>query len=345
MTPPIDCGCFEAIVHYLTPKNWPLFRKGGENKSDQQPRRNGLFRWRRRSTRRGAAPRRPFLATIYEEDESTSNHSRDGTAGHQQDPSSPTVTHQPSQASQPQRETPVTADPTSTTSPTEVGVQGSPSNPVRSKRQRTIRFAEANPPSRMKQHDSANEPAQTAMSTWSDTNPGTAATTAQDNGTSTLTPDKANDTDGEPAGQITNVMPAPRSQSRQSQRSADETQDYIKGKRHLEGQLNRHLGQLDRIRRIVKQLNSDLQELEGQVSEDKRLDCDDPLLFRVLQDELESLHDFRNKYAHVVAFHNQQIQSIADQRAELDKNQGLECTVYHMYLGHIKHVEWYKLFS
>lgn len=74
MTPnkyPIDCGCFEAIIHYLTPKNWPYFRKDGKDKPARQPQRNNLFRWRRRNTRRGAAPRRPFLATIYEEDEST----------------------------------------------------------------------------------------------------------------------------------------------------------------------------------------------------------------------------------------------------------------------------------
>lgn len=98
----------------------------------------------------------------------------------------------------------------------------------------------------------------------------------------------------EKLGQVANVVPASRPQSRQSQRSADETQDYIKGKRSLEGQLNRHLGQLDRIRRVVRQLKNDLQDLEGQLSEDKRLDRDDPELFGVLQDELANLHECRN---------------------------------------------------
>ncbi|KIW46577.1 uncharacterized protein PV06_02243 [Exophiala oligosperma] len=249
-----------------------------------------------------------------------SNHSRDVPAEQQDLSSPPTTTQEPSPTSEPQQEPQETANSTSITTSSEVAPQDAPSNSGTPKEKRRVRFAQAIPPSKMRQHKTAKEPAQMAMSTWSEPNSDTAVAPGQEKNAS-------------------------RPQSRQSQRSADETQDYIKGKRHLEGQLNRHLGQLDRIRRIVRQLNNDLQELEGQLSEDKRLDRDDPELFVVLQKELATLHDCRNSYAHVVAFHHEQIQSIADQRAELDKNQGLECTVYHMYLNHIKHVEWYKSFS
>ena len=139
----------------------------------------------------------------------------------------------------------------------------------------------------MNEPNNVEEVAKTAISTWNAENSNGVVKPRQDNdGASSV---KNTPADPKGKGKASDVGPISRSQSQQSAAS-----DHSKTKKGLEGQLNRHLGQLDRIRRIVGLLNDEIQGLDGQLAAKRRLHREDPVLLGHLQTEIEFLRGCRN---------------------------------------------------
>ncbi|KAI1616847.1 hypothetical protein EDD37DRAFT_59754 [Exophiala viscosa] len=115
--------------------------------------------------------------------------------------------------------------------------------------------------------------------------------------------------------------------------------------RILEGRLNQHLGQLDRLRRAVKWRNKEIKEVYDEAAYERRVNPNGTTLVNQMMAEIEFLRANRNNYARFVEAQHYQIQRIADKRAEIDKKQGQECTVYEMYMSLKRRDEWAELFS
>ncbi|KIW53229.1 hypothetical protein PV05_08818 [Exophiala xenobiotica] len=325
------CGCVRAVVGLFTATNWRWFKDNGD-KSDQRTKKNGRLLLRRRGKKGPPARRTALLETIYEEHESSESDRSYASAVEHQNPTSAACTvPRLSQQSQ------ITPGPSSSTQTPEIAPKDTSVAPEEPNKDKPVQ-EETNSSTPMNEPDNVEEAAQTAISTWREEISDGVVKPPQDNDGSSSVKNTPADPKGK--GKAFDVETVSRSQSQQSAVS-----DHVKTKNGLEGQLNRHLGQLDRIRRVVGLLNNEIQGLDGQLAAKRRLHREDPVLLGHLQTEIEFLRGCRNTYVPIVGYHHDQIQRIADERADLDKSQGQECTVYHSYLGRIKHVEWLKAFS
>ncbi|KAK5324904.1 hypothetical protein LTR93_004379 [Exophiala xenobiotica] len=324
------CGCVQAIVGLFTAIQWRWFKI----RSDRRLKKNrGIF-LRQRGRKVTPARRTALLETIYEEHETSESDQSYASAVEHKHPTSaactvPRLLHKSQ----------ITPGSSSSTQTTKAPAQDTSVAPEEPNKDKPVHLQkETTSSTTMDEPAAAEEVAQTAISTWNEENSNGAVRPQQDNDGLSSVRDFAVNPQGK--GKASDVEPISRSQSQQSAAS-----DHIKTKNGLEGQLNRHLGQLDRIRRVVGLLNTEIQGLEGQLAAKRRLHREDPVLLGHLQTEIEFLRGCRNTYVPIVGYHHDQIQRIADERADLDKSQGQECTVYHSYLGRIKHVEWLKAFS
>jgi chromosome segregation ATPase len=113
----------------------------------------------------------------------------------------------------------------------------------------------------------------------------------------------------------------------------------------LEAHLNCHLSDLDRIRKSVQDYNDRIRDLNQRKDARARQGKAAAGTLAVIHQEIELIHKQRDDLHPFVEYFHGQIKRIADHRAELDKSQGLECTVYNMYLGFKRENEWQELFS
>lgn len=113
----------------------------------------------------------------------------------------------------------------------------------------------------------------------------------------------------------------------------------------LEGRLNHHLSELDYIRRLVQTRNEEIKDACSRAAHQHRLRATLPCSVHMLDETINALRQQRNSLFRYVEFHQNEIKRIAERRKELDAEQGLECTVYQMYMRFQRESEWVQLFS
>ncbi len=180
----------------------------------------------------------------------------------------------------------ITPGPSSSTQTPEIAPKDTSVAPEEPNKDKPVQ-EETNSSTPMNEPDNVEEAAQTAISTWREEISDGVVKPPQDNDGSSSVKNTPADPKGK--GKAFDVETVSRSQSQQSAVS-----DHVKTKNGLEGQLNRHLGQLDRIRRVVGLLNNEIQGLDGQLAAKRRLHREDPVLLGHLQTEIEFLRGCRN---------------------------------------------------
>lgn len=113
----------------------------------------------------------------------------------------------------------------------------------------------------------------------------------------------------------------------------------------LEARLNYHLGELDRVRKLVLQRNEEIKETSYRLHTHQRLREEVPQALKKLKELLDSVRQQRNSYAHFVDYHRGEIRRIGKRREELDLSQGIQPATREMYKAFEREEEWVQLFS
>lgn len=130
----------------------------------------------------------------------------------------------------------------------------------------------------------------------------------------------------------------------QAEPQLDELPDSREG---LEGRLNYHLSELDKLRRMVAKTNEHMKEALYRLDVQEHLKDKIPYAYRTLYDLAVSLRMQRDSYKPFVAFHRGEILRIARAREDLDRRQGVEVreSTRAMYKKLDRGPEWAALFS
>ncbi|EXJ86724.1 hypothetical protein A1O3_03677 [Capronia epimyces CBS 606.96] len=136
------------------------------------------------------------------------------------------------------------------------------------------------------------------------------------------------------------------SKSESSETTQTQPFDDLPGDRAgLEARLNIHLGRLDRLRNQVRLFNDVIQDYYDYFESQRNIHNLAPSVEAPLIEELEQVLKMRAGFEKSVKFHHNTIDRIARARAQLDKSQGLKCTVWDMYMGFKREAEWAQLFA
>ncbi|KIV95182.1 hypothetical protein PV10_02863 [Exophiala mesophila] len=137
---------------------------------------------------------------------------------------------------------------------------------------------------------------------------------------------------------------SPTQEQPQAEPELDQLPDSREG---LEGRLNYHLSELDRLRRMVAKTNEHMKEAMYRLDVQEHLKDKIPYAYRTLYDLAVSLRMQRDSYKPFVAFHRGEIIRIARAREELDQRQGIEVreSTRAMYKKLDRGPEWAALFS
>ncbi|KAK5051894.1 hypothetical protein LTR84_002697 [Exophiala bonariae] len=123
----------------------------------------------------------------------------------------------------------------------------------------------------------------------------------------------------------------------------DELPDTREG---LEARLNYHLGELDLIRKMVRERNREIEQTSSRLYTHQRLRDDVQRCSLKKLDELsDSIRQQRNGLAQFVDYHRGEIRRIGQRREELDISQGIQPTTKELYKTFDKQAEWVQLFS
>lgn len=113
----------------------------------------------------------------------------------------------------------------------------------------------------------------------------------------------------------------------------------------LEARLNYHLGELDRVRKLVHQRNEEIKETSYRLHTHQRLKEEVPRALQKLKELLDNVRQQRNSYANFVDYHRGEIRRIGQRREELDLSQGIKPATREMYTAFEREAEWVQLFS
>ncbi|KEF60867.1 uncharacterized protein A1O9_02429 [Exophiala aquamarina CBS 119918] len=113
----------------------------------------------------------------------------------------------------------------------------------------------------------------------------------------------------------------------------------------LEARLNYHLGELDRLRKLVYQRNDEIKEISYRLQIHQRTREEVPRSLQKLKELLDNVRQQRNSYAHFVDYHRGEIRRIGQRREELDLSQGIQPATKDMYKAFEREAEWVQLFS
>jgi len=113
----------------------------------------------------------------------------------------------------------------------------------------------------------------------------------------------------------------------------------------LEARLNYHLGELDRLRKLVQQRNDEIKEMSYRLQIHQRLREEVPRSLQKLKELLDNVRQQRNSYAHFVDHHRSEIRRIGQRREELDLAQGIQPATREMYKAFEREAELVQLFS
>ncbi|EXJ75467.1 uncharacterized protein A1O5_02163 [Cladophialophora psammophila CBS 110553] len=114
----------------------------------------------------------------------------------------------------------------------------------------------------------------------------------------------------------------------------------------IEGLLNRQLSALDHLRRTVVARNQEIKDYCSRAAYYYNMRPKVPASFlRQLDIEIKVLRQQRNGFQGLVEARHNEIVRMAEHRKKLDAEQGLDCTVYDMYLNFRRLSEWEQLFS
>ncbi|KIW23647.1 uncharacterized protein PV07_11831 [Cladophialophora immunda] len=114
----------------------------------------------------------------------------------------------------------------------------------------------------------------------------------------------------------------------------------------IEGLLNRQLSALDHLRRTVVARNQEIKDYCSRAAYYYNLRPRvAPSFLRQLDIEIHVLRQQRNGFQALVDMRHNEIVRMAEHRKKLDAAQGLDCTVYDMYLNFRRVSEWEQLFS
>ncbi|KIY03709.1 uncharacterized protein Z520_00400 [Fonsecaea multimorphosa CBS 102226] len=114
----------------------------------------------------------------------------------------------------------------------------------------------------------------------------------------------------------------------------------------IEGLLNQQLSALDHLRRTVVARNQEIKDYCSRAAYYYNMKPRvSPSFLRQLDTEIYIIRQQRNGLQALVEMRHNEIVRMAEHRKKLDADQGMDCTVYDMYLNFRRIGEWEQLFS
>ena len=173
---------------------------------------------------------------------------------------------------------------------------------------------------------------------------------SKEGGSGTGEPERNNSMTSSLKSMVSSLKKVKTSNSQNSETSQvsplDDLSDLPGTREGLEGRLNYHLSELDRLRKYVRARNEEMKEEWNRLtSQEHRLEREMPGPYKKGHEMVSKIREARDNFAPFVGYHQNEIRRIARKRKELDESQGLPSTVQEMYKGFERTEEWLQLFS